>query len=147
MKIKALVTALVLASSSAALAAPDQTAYQAVEHRTLAPLGVSFLRHVVEKPAPMVLANDTHLSGRALIKVATLRPFTKLELRANDGRTTIDRVLIDFGNGRTRVVKLGGFVNGKKTLTIDLPGGSRTIKSIVVVGNSKRRASIDVFAI
>jgi hypothetical protein len=148
MSIKALVTVLVLGSSSIALAAPtaDQAAYQVVEHRTLPPLGVGFLRHVVEKPAPMVLANDTHLSGRQLIKVATLRPFTKLELRASDGRTMIDRVLINFGNGRTRIVKLGGVVSGKKTFTIDLPGDSRSIKSIVVVGSSKRRASIDVFA-
>ena len=145
MKIKAIITALVLGSASVAFAGPATD--QALEHRTLPPLGYSFLRHVVEKPAPMVLMNDTHLSGRASIKVATPRTFNQLELRANDGRTTIDRVLIQFGNGRTRTVKLGRVVAGAKTIKIDLPGDSRLIKQIVVVGSSKRRASIDVFAI
>jgi len=143
MKLKATIIALVLGSSSVAFAAP--TFEQAYEHRTLPSLGTGFLSHVVEKPAPMVLANDTHL-GRATINVATPRPFNKLELRSSEGRSTIDRVLIQFGNGRTRTVKLDRIVDGKKTITIDLPGDSRLIKRIVVIGSSKRHASVDVFA-
>ena len=144
MKLHATVIALILGSSSAALAAPAFE--QAFEHRTLPALGHGFLSHVVEKPAPMVLANDTHLTGRATINVATPRQFTKVELRASEGRSTIDRVLVQFGNGRTRTVKLNRIVEGKKTIMIDLPGDSRLIKKIVVIGSSKRRASVDVFA-
>jgi hypothetical protein len=144
MKIKATIVALVLGSSSVAVAAPAFE--QAYEHRTLPALGFGFLSHVVEKPAPMVLANDTHLAGRTTINVATSRPFNKLELRASDGRSTIDRVLIQFANGRTRTVKLNRIVDGKKAITIDLPGDSRLIKRIVVIGSSKRHASVDVFA-
>jgi hypothetical protein len=145
MKIKALLVALVIGSSSTAFAAPAFE--QAFEHRTLPPLGVSFLSHVVEKPAPMVLANDTHLAGRSTINVSTIRPFNKVELRSSEGRSTIDRVVVYFANGRTRTVKLDRIVDSKKSISIDLPGDSRLIKRIVVVGTSKRHASVDVFAL
>lgn len=149
MSIKAVLVALVVASSSTASAATFSRTVmrQAFEHRTLPSLDVGFLQHVVEQPSPMVLANDTRLASRMSITIEpTRRPFTKLELRANAGRTAIDRVIITYKDGRTRVVKLGRVIYGTKTLSIAKIADSAAIKSIVVVGSSKRGASMDVYA-
>lgn len=165
MKINALIATLVLGSSSIALAdhAPTVRDHRTPIARPLpAPIaqpapvtqvtpmpyqGSFGLRW--QRPArPLLLANDTHLAGRALIQVpSSARAFTNLELRSNNGRTSIDRVLITFGNGQRQFLSLNKVVNGKNTVTIDLPGGSRNIKSVMLIGNSNRRATIDVVAV
>jgi hypothetical protein len=162
MNIKALITTLVLGSSSLAFAdhyegsyAPAPATAPAVrDHRMLpptpAPAPVQQSWGGWHKPVlqPVLLADNTRVTGRALIQVPTsTRAFTKLELKSNNGRTSIDRVVIVFGNGQRQVAKLGSIVNGKGSLTIDLDGGARNIKSIMLVGNSARRGSIDVLAV
>lgn len=163
MKIKALITTLVLGSSSLALAAPAYQAPYAApavrDHRQPAPLpaprpappqyGFGWQKPVAR---PVLLANDTRVNGRSNIKVAqSARMFTKLEIKAQNGRTDLDRVLITFGNGQTQTVQLAGKLNGvlnaKKSLTIDLNGGARNIKSVMLIGSSGRRASIDIVAV
>jgi hypothetical protein len=76
--------------------------------------------------------------------------YTKLTLESQRGRTDIERVLITFGNGQRQVVDLRGKQNGKlsgsQSLTIDLDGGARYIKSVMVIGSSGRRASLDILA-
>ena len=181
MNLKALVTTLVLGSSSVALADHDTSkapysaptvrdhrlpgyqapvkppGYQAPVYQAPAyqpPVQASgwtvrpgFFRRAFQT-RPVLLANDTHLMGRSLITVpAGSRMFTKLELRSNNGRTSIDRVVIELGNGQRQVVAMKKIVNGKGVVTIDLPGGARFIKSITLLGNSQRRATIDVIAV
>ena len=95
----------------------------------------------------VTLANDTRLWGRAVIQVApSARKFTKLELRADHGRTSIDKVLIQFANGRTQVVEQNASLTGYKPLTIDLKGDTRSIDRIVIVGRSTPRSTLDVLA-
>jgi hypothetical protein len=177
MKIKALVTMLVLGSSSLALAdhddyAPTQAPYagpKVRDHRYPAPLPAPVVAPPVATPAPVtqarfqyglgrwrqarpvLLANDTRVSGWSVINVAaTNRAFTKLELKASNGRTDLDRVMITFNNGQRQIVSLrgrhDGLLNGNKSLTIDLDGGMRSIKSVMLIGNSGRRGSIDILA-
>ena len=172
MKIKALVTMLVLGSSSLALA----DAYPAYgptvrDHRYTPPVatplpappvvtapqgqfhgGFAFWHKPAPQLRPVLLADDTRVSGWSMINVAqTNRMFTKLELKASSGRTDLDRVLITFGNGQRQVVSLRGKQEGKinasKSLTIDLDGGARNIKSIMLIGSSARRGSIDIVAV
>jgi hypothetical protein len=167
MKIKALVTALVLGSSSVALADHDKLAKPTVrDHRAPiaqpykpAPAPVTQVAPVRPQAGaysgwarffarPQLLANDTHLTGRAVINVpATTRAFTKLELRSNNGRTSIDRVMITYGNGQRQVLALRKVVTGKNSVTIDLAGGARNVKSVLLIGNSTRRATIDVIGV
>ncbi len=164
MKIKALITTLVLGSSSLALAAPvyqaPYTAPTVRDHRPPAPAPVPApapapqYGYGWQKPVarPVVLANDTRVNGRSSIKVApSTRMFTKLELKAQNGRTDLDRVLITFGNGQTQLVqlagKLSGILSANKSLTIDLNGGARNIKSVTLIGSSNRRSSIDIVAV
>lgn len=164
MKIKALVTMLVLGTSSLALA--DHVSPTVRDHRTAPARPAPIPAKPLIKPAytpvqakpvqppgfgwtarPVLLANNTHLAGRALVQLpARTRPFTKLELRSNNGRTNIQSVQIVFGNGQRQVVKIGKAVTAKTPLTIDLAGNARHIKSVTLIGNSLRRATIDVLA-
>ena len=149
MRIKALITALVIGSSSVALAAPGPVVR---DHRAVSARydGHGNARFGF-RPMPLrwvTLANDTHLSGRAFIKVApSARKFTKLELRADKGNTQIDKVLIQFANGRTQVVEQNARLTSGKPVTIDLKGEARSIDRIVLVGRSTPWASLDVLAL
>ena len=174
MKIKALVTCLVLGSSTLALAAPAYTTPYATaptvrDHRQLPPAPAPAPAPIAQAPVaqfhgqlgrnwqkpltrPVLLADNTRVNGWSTINVAQgARMFTKLELTANSGRTDLDRVLIVFGNGQRQVVSLRGKLDGKinpgKSLTIDLDGNGRFVKSVMLIGSSGRRASIDVIAV
>jgi hypothetical protein len=172
MNLKALITTLVIGSSSIALAGPTVR-----DHRTPAPTVTTTSAaaqlqfrgdirladgRMQRRPAPapaytrpltwVSLADNAQVNGRALINVArTQRQFTKLSIRAEgNGRTSIDQVMIEFGNGKRQVVKLDAKLSVKKqpSLTIDLAGDSRKIQRIVLVGKSNgRNASVDVLAI
>ena len=173
MKIKALVTLLVLGSSSLALADHNDFSQAPTvrDHRYVPPaplpapvvtqpapvahhfqFGLGRWRQQQQQLRPVLLANDTRVSGWSAINVAsTNRAFTKLELKASTGRTDLDRVMITFANGQRQIVQLRGKQDGKltanKSLTIDLDGGSRSIKSVMLIGNSGRRGSIDILAV
>ena len=167
MNIKTLVLALIVGSSSIAAAAPAVR-----DHRDNAPstvtlyggfagkLAVRPIAYPTIRPQPMpprpmpiswvTLANDAQLDGRALIKVApNARAFTKLQLRADDGRAQIEKVMITFGNGRTQIVNLDKKLSKRdSSVSIDLRGESRNIERIVVVGRTHGRgAGLDVLAL
>jgi hypothetical protein len=168
MSLKALIATLVIGSSSVALAAPvvrdHRTDYApTIDHRNAIDINASAdirFQHAQRPVRPMppvyvaptwvTLANDMQVNGRTSIKVApTARQFTKLELRAEKGNTSIDKVMIVFGNGRSQVVDLKTKL-GKRdgSVSIDLTGNARSIERIVLVGRSNgRRASVDVLAI
>lgn len=137
MNIKAVVTTLILGSSSLALAAPNVR-----DHRESA---AQF--RPAPRPRAIVLANNTRLQGRDVIRVNDLRAFTKLELRSQQGRTQLDKILITFGNGQSQVIDCNKVLNGSESFSIDLAGNARNIKKIVLVGKSGRRAAIDVIAV
>ncbi len=171
MSLKALITTLVIGSSSVALAAPTVSYGPTVrDHRTPeltrdhrsaininASAGIQFRPIRPVRPAPLpapltwvTLANDMQVSGRTAIKVApTARPFSKLELRAEKGNTSIDKVMIVFANGRSQIVNLDARLGKRDSVvSIDLDGNTRSIDRIVLVGRSNgRRASLDVLAI
>ena len=167
MSLKALITTLVIGSSSVALAAPTVRDHRTsevtttIDHRNSIDVNARAdfrfqqrpVRPLPPVPAPLTwvtLANDMQVSGRTSIKVApTTRQFTKLELRAEQGNTSIDKVMIVFGNGRSQVVDLKAKL-GKRdsSISIDLNGNARSIERIVLLGRSNgRRASLDVLAI
>jgi hypothetical protein len=178
-----LVAALVIGSSSIALAQPGPIVR---DHRTPAPIVTQqppatvthiddgrvvssggYLRPTIRPvvrpfPAPptwVTLANDTQVKGRTQIKLApTARLYSKLELRAEYGKSDIDRVQIVFTDGRTQTVRLdkklvAGDVRGRQprgavpSLTIDLAGQARSIDRIIITGKTGPRAAIDVLAL
>jgi hypothetical protein len=166
MSLKAIITTLLLGTSSVALAAPSgqvivrdhrtqQPVYQAppVQHPVVAQAPVFeralWMRHVVEAPKPPVtLAASQRLNGRDIIKVNdSLRAFNKIELRAVSGRTNLDKIMITFGNGKTQTIKCNRVLQANESFSLDLKGDQRNLKKIVLVGKSGRRASIDVLAL
>lgn len=151
MKIKALITTLVLGSSSVALAAPSVRDHRPPAGAVLAQAHVQPARgwnRPAPRPIPVTLASAQKVSGREVIRVApSQRAFSKLELRANAGRTKLDKVMITFANGRTQLVDCNKLLTGGERFSIDLKGNARNIKSIVLVGSSGRRASLDILAV
>lgn len=140
MNIKAIVTTLVLGSSSLALAAPNNVRDHRQDDRM-----ASF--RPAPRPRAIVLAQSTRVQGRDVIRVNDTRAFTKLELRSQAGRTQLDKVLITFGNGQSQVIDCNKTLNGSESFSIDLAGNARNIKRIVLVGKSGRRAALDVIAV
>lgn len=139
MRITALITTLLLGSSSVALAAPTTR-----DHRR-APRA-----DVVHDVLAVMLADNVKVSGRTVIKVPAMkRQFKRLELRSEQGRTAVDRVIVHFGNGTSQTVERNAFLAGddSRGLVIDLRGNTRTITKLVVVGASGRRGAIDILAI
>jgi hypothetical protein len=55
--------------------------------------------------------------------------------------------MIVFGNGQSQVVDCNTLLTGRESFSIDLTGNARNIKRIILVGNSGRRASVDVIAV
>src|SRR3954453_436582 len=125
MNIKALITTLVLGSSTLAVVAPTLASADVRDHRTeevspsirdhrteyAPPVAAQVqlqaradwhrpMQRPVFVPAPVTLASSTKLSGRDVIRVSNTRAFTKLELKSNGGRTKLDKVMIQFGNGQ-----------------------------------------------
>src|SRR3954466_10808229 len=116
MNLKAIVTTLVLGSSSIALAAPNVR-----DHRTDAQPSFQPSYQTQYRPAPrpraIVLAQSTRLQGRDVIRVNDSRAFTKLELRSQSGRTQLDKVLITFGNGQSQVIDCNKTLSGSESFS------------------------------
>jgi hypothetical protein len=128
MKFKALITALVLGSSSLAMAAPGFTTTTA-----------SF-RPAPDYRSPVVLASKLSLNKaqkRTVLQVESQRRFTQLQISGVSGRTEIQAVTITFANGQKQVVRnLDKMLTGNAAFTIDLEGRSRQIESISIKGES-----------
>jgi hypothetical protein len=152
MKISALVTSLVLGISSVAGAAPGAPAahHNAVVAARYAP---PMVRPLPVRPAPVRwMQLDTASSsrfGRTVIDVNTKLRFSKLKLEALRGVSSIDKVLVTYGNGRTQTIeldkRLGGF-GAQSFAVIDLNGNARQITKIVILSKSRTRASYSISA-
>ena len=160
MNLKAIIASLVLGSSSVAMAAPSVTV-SATVHGGYGSTSVRTHRYesppimrppvVVQSPPimrpgwklppvyrPVTLANDIAFAqdGRKFITVgAQAGTFSKIELSGAGGRTFIKQVYVQFDNGQQQVLRnLDRTLVGNECLTIDLDGGRRTIRRIVVYG-------------
>lgn len=143
MKFSALLTTLVLGMSSAAVAAPSIR-----DHRPPPPTSY---RPAPPRPLPAqrwtLLDSSTAREGRNVIRVASKKRFTKLKLEATRGAVVVDKVIVTFGNGRTRTIEVDarlGMNRGAQIL--DLPGAAREIDRIIVVTKGRTRGSYTVQA-
>ena len=162
---KAIIASLVLGSSSVAMASPSVTFSGNAEasygttivrdHRVEppapiyttpapAPSQVYFRDTWHRQPMPPVyrpvtLASGMHFAndGRSFITVgAQAGMFGKLDISAAGGRTFVQQVYIQFANGQEQVIRnLNRTLTGNECLSLDLDGGRRAIKRIVVYGN------------
>jgi hypothetical protein len=164
MNIKAIIASLVLGSSSAAMAAPSITISATARGSIGTPShGTTVVRdhrypvaqpsqiYYRDRPAPwggnrlppvyrpVTLASEMHFAndGRTFITVGSQAgQFQKLDISSATGRTFIKQVYVEFDNGQQQVLRnLDRTLVGSECLTLDLDGGRRSIRRIVVYGN------------
>lgn len=91
---------------------------------------------------PVMLASDLRLAGegRRFIAVGPQAGrFARLELEAQHGRTFIKQVYVQFNDGQEQVVRdIDRTVSRRHGLVLDLDGGRRGIRRIVVYGQAER---------
>jgi hypothetical protein len=159
MKIKAVIASLVLGSSSLAMASPAAAVVR--DHRpilaenceptvTVAPSQPVYSQPVYSQPVYQPVAwhqpayrSVTLASGlqfahqnRAFIDVgARAGRFGSLQISATGGRTLIRQVTVQFADGQQQVLRnLNRTLVGNESLNLDLDGGRRAIRRIVVSG-------------
>src|SRR5262249_8971941 len=156
---KALITLLVLGSSSVAMAHP--VSYSGIEgasvvvrdHRMPAPAPAyeGSFRSPVFVPQWTTLGTESQIaSGAMKFHVSpSVGKFTMLKLQTAAGKSLINRVEIKFANGATQVVALNQYLTAANPrITIDLDGDSaRSIRNVTVVGKNARQSSFSVLAI
>jgi hypothetical protein len=151
MNIKALITMLVLGSSSVAMARPVTVSGHA---------GASIVAHQPEyrSPPPFVpqwvtLGTESRIIDGAMSFRVSPRlrrdRFSMLSLERTSGKSLIYQIKIQFTNGRTQVVELNKYLNASNPiLSIDLAGDrSRSIRNVTVVGRNARQSGFKVLAI
>ena len=172
MNLKALITTLVLGSSSVAMAHPvpapivrEHRAPIADDYWTVpanpAPVYQPMHRPMPPQPAPVyepafhrsswvTLASVNRIvDGRMSFRVGPAgERFSTLMLQNQAGKALISRVLIQFANGRTQVVEVNQYLNAANpTITIDLEGRARKIAKVTVIGRNARQSAYRVLAI
>ncbi len=169
MNIKALVTMLVLGSSSVAMARPVAVSGSAGasvvvrDHRTQAPAPAPKPAYQAEyggahrsppwRPVWVNLGTESrYMDGEMKFHVSPYhkaKAFSTLKLQSSSGKSLIYRVKIQFANGRTQVVELNRYLNkNTPTITIDLAGDSaRSIRNVTVIGRNATQSTYSVLAI
>ncbi len=131
MKIKAIVTALVLATSTAAMAAPTY-APQIRDHRGPA------REAELARPRPFeswsLLGYGQLVRGKASLAVTTTGKVDKLKLEATRGMFFLDKVIVTFGNGRSQTIEVNQWVSARDGAVVDLAGRGRKIAAVHVIG-------------
>ena len=147
MNIKVLITMLVLGSSSVAMAHP--VSYSGFEG---AP--VSIRDHRITPtfvPQWTTLGTENQIANGAVkFRVnAWSSKFSMLRLQTTAGKSLINRVEIQFGNGAKQVVALNQYLTASNPrITIDLDGDqARSIRSVTVIGKNARQSAYSVLAI
>jgi hypothetical protein len=165
MNIKTIIASLILGSSSVALASPSVSFSATASGSYTAPHSTTVVRdHRFDPPTqvytrdrpvvwhgepmpqvyrPVTLAADMHFAndGRSFITVGSGQGrFGSLQISAAGGRTFIKQVYVQFENGQSQVIRdLDRTLVGNQILTLDLDGGRRAIRRIVVYGNPLNR--------
>ena len=87
---------------------------------------------------PVTLASGLHLpaNGQTAIKVgAQLGQFGTLQINATGGRTVVRQVYVQFADNQVQVIRnLDRTLAGNESVTLDLDGGRRAIKRVIVYG-------------
>lgn len=177
MKLKALITTLVLGSSSVASVAVARPVHAPInapmvrDHRAPA---AEDCGPVHTRPAPIyqpahdptpiyqpanprsrwvTLGSVDHVvNGEVSFRVGRFgrddQQFRALKLSSEAGKSLIQRVLIRFTNGRTQVVEVNEYLNASNpSIKIDLDGRARSIAKVTVIGRNARQSAYRVLAI
>jgi hypothetical protein len=150
-KIKALITTLVLGTSSIAMADTNvafKTTTSAVrDHRDeVTPMASPWLRHAAYRPAWVALSTPTMLhEGRNAIKLATPSRYSQLRLQATAGRSYISSIIVRFADGTRQEIAVNQMIDARSPM-LNLSISSRaSVDRVVIKGSTNRRASVQLF--
>jgi len=151
-KLAAIVTTLVLGTSSLALARPARLGDDGWRERQELRLDRDHATgQRTYRPTWVALSGATRLEqGRDVIPVGTAQGrFTQLRFQAAAGASAIDRVFIRFGDGHWQVADIGKRLDASTPIVeVPLEGLRRNIDQIIVTGSSGgRQAAYQVFGI
>jgi hypothetical protein len=130
MNLKAIVTALVLSSSTVALAAP------AYNHGP-APFAPEIRDHrMPQRPIASwkQLGTGELVRGKDTIKLYNANKIDKLKLEVARGMLFVDKIVVTYGNGRTQTLEVDKWVSLRNDAIVDLRGSNRKITSVTVHG-------------
>jgi hypothetical protein len=171
MNLKALITTLVLGSSSVASVAVAHPVNAPIDAPVNAPIVRDHRAPAAEdcgpvhtRPAPIYQpashrsrwvtlgSVDDVVDGAVSFRVGRFsrggQQFRALKLSSEAGKSLIQRVLIRFANGRTQVVEVNEYLNASNpSITIDLDGRARSIAKVTVIGRNARQSAYRVLAI
>ncbi len=86
--------------------------------------------------------------GRDTIDVRVRGTFTQLRLQTVAGATYIDRVIVQFRDGSRQIAEINQAVTPhNRMIEILLDGNNRHVERVSVIGRSQRNAAIQVFGI
>lgn len=87
---------------------------------------------------PVTLASGLHLAANSQTTInvgAQLGRFGTLQINATGGRTLVRQVYVQFADNQVQIVRnLDRTLAGNDSLTLDLDGGRRAIKRVIVYG-------------
>jgi hypothetical protein len=161
MNIKALVTMLVLGSSSVAMARPVtvpgyEDAPITREHRLppeSAPSEGAPRTPPFVPPWVTIGTESRAIDGAMAFRVSPhlsngfAKGFTTLRLQSAAGKSLINRVEIQFSNGRRQLVELDKYLTASSpSIVIDLDGERRSIRQVTVLGRNARQSAFSVQA-
>jgi hypothetical protein len=149
MMLKALITTLVLGTSSVAMARPVAPNYQPTPvYQPYRPAPV--YRAPAHRSSWVTLGSVNHIANGEMsfwMGRTMNERFSTLKLKSGAGKSLIQRVLIQFANGRTQTVDVNQYLNASNpTITIDLQGRERAISKVTVIGRNARQSSFSVLA-
>ena len=149
MNIKALITMLVLGSSSVAMAHP--VSYSGFEGAPIVDRDHRMPHSGPFVPQWTTLGTESQISSGAMkFRVSpSLGKFSMLKLQTTSGKALINRVEIQFTNGGKQTVALNQYLNASNPIiTIDLEGNwARSIRNVTVIGKNARQSAYSVLAI
>ena len=155
MNLKAIITtALVIGTSTVALARPaqggvqvsdnDDSSFQVRDHRDAPqPYRPVYQPPVVVAPQLHVIANAKLTNGKDRIWMRT-QPLSTIKLQAIKGRTNITEVAIKFANGRTQFIQENKMLTQSSCIDIDLDGHVRNVTGITIFGQGGARSQFQV---
>lgn len=108
-----------------------------------------FNRPRMYRPSWVALNEPMQLDrGREVIDVRMRGTFTQLRLQTTAGASYVDKVVILFRDGSRQIAQLDRQLDPRSPMVqVLLDGNNREIDRIIVVGESRRNAAIQVFGI
>jgi hypothetical protein len=162
-KLKALITTLVLGSSSLAMAQPSNYSFRTTQRPVVVnPPTREVARfddrsesrfHTLEprhyRTSWVSLTEPIQLTrGRGRIDVNLRGTFTQLRVQTAAGSSYIQRIVVTFADGGRQVIEVNQALDpSNRMLQFMLDGNNRRIDRVAVAGSSRRNAAIQVFGI